>query len=1255
MLDSRITTTSDLSLIQNAVSRPREIVAEYSPLGHPYETTLYKELQKLYGGSGPLSKVFNFAYNASSELGDWCAEYVWTFALSELESQKLERKTEKELNQKLTEEQTAKIEMDIETIREARKYVSEYTFVEPKPTPELFSSKAIMLYNTLHKLFLQASERKCIIFVTRRYTARVLFEFLQRTPPKYLKLGILIGSRGEMSGDSKFSLRQQMLNVSRFRRGVLNCLIATSVAEEGLDIPDCNTVIRFDLYTTMIQYVQSRGRARHSSSTYIHMVEKGNRDHMWSFTEVRGAEATMRNFCQSLPKDRLMDVDAKDDDSDADDGIAYIEPETEAKLTESAAMNLVAHYVGHLPREDDDICQPTYIIKASGQGCFVCELLLPSSSPLYAFEGQASRTKAGAKRSVAFDACLELRAANLLDEYLLPKYRVKSKPKMANAHLALDAHKTNSYAYRNKPEFWKVDDGEPPKELFLTYVIVRNPESLHGEKKFSQIGLFTRKPLPHMPSFIIYGDNGGTSMVDLINAKKSFEPTPHQQYNLNEYTLRCFSDVFNKIFIAEMETMCYWTTPLKDLDSYTPDVYPEDALDMECLSHFNNKMIEMPWDPRFPELLVDRFFVDRVTRARRFTSISYEKYRLADDPIPEDATRVPHIEECDTIKDFSYNHGKRGEKYKFAKWGVDEGQPVYKAGRVLHRLDYLEKPKGNDANCLEHVAYIVPGAFFVSWIPMSQVRAIMIFPAISTRIDSYLHAAQVCSIVGMNIDLGLALEAITKDSDNTHEHGTEQVGKQSGMGSNYERLEFLGDCYLKLGTSIALYIQSNTEDEFQMHVKRMVLVCNQNLFDKACLLGLPAYIQTQGFSRRFWYPQMRLMHGKNVGVEVVKEKDNVHKHRLGDKSIADVCEALIGAALLDQSLDGAAHMVTCILKSPDHIQTCWADYYKTYVKPGWQTATPTASQQKLADDIKAQFGYEFKSPRVLMSAFAHASNPFSYEKVPCYQRLEFLGDALLDQACVRYIFDQHPLADPQWLTEHKMAMVSNKFLGAVCVVLGLHRKLRKVGTQLDVAIRDYEAEILEAREHNSSPDFWVCVPPPPKALPDILEAFIGALFVDSEFNYEVVLWFFDTYIKPYFVDMTLYDDFAGQHPTTFLTKALTNRGCENWGYESEQYKGTDEAYMVTAVMLHDKVFAFGKGVSAKSARVDASEKALKKLSKMSEVKFYNLCDCIRTKKVLADVDSAAREGGMEGEVEGKDGQGDVGRGGSSGEETVNTG
>lgn len=51
-------------------------------------------------------------------------------------------------------------------------------------------------------------------------------------------------------------------------------LVATSVAEEGLDIRQCNVVIRFDLAKTVLAYIQSRGRARKPGSDYVLMLER---------------------------------------------------------------------------------------------------------------------------------------------------------------------------------------------------------------------------------------------------------------------------------------------------------------------------------------------------------------------------------------------------------------------------------------------------------------------------------------------------------------------------------------------------------------------------------------------------------------------------------------------------------------------------------------------------------------------------------------------------------------------------------------------------------------------------------------------------------------------------------------------------------------------------------------------------------------------------------------------------------------------
>ena len=149
------------------------------------------------------------------------------------------------------------------------------------------------------------------------------------------------------------------------------------------------------------------------------------------------------------------------------------------------------------------------------------------------------------------------------------------------------------------------------------------------------------------------------------------------------------------------------------------------------------------------------------------------------------------------------------------------------------------------------------------------------------------------------------------------------------------------------------------------------------------------------------------------------------QHHLGDKTVADVCEALIGAALLSyndtRDMDMAVKAVTKMVSSEYHTVTEWSQYWGLYKEPAWQSATATASQLDLAAQMERKHNYRFQHPRLLRSAFMHPSYPFLYEKVPSYQRLEFLGDALLDMTSIFFLFFRHPDRDPQWLTEHKVS------------------------------------------------------------------------------------------------------------------------------------------------------------------------------------------------------------------------------------------
>ena len=70
---------------------------------------------------------------------------------------------------------------------------------------------------------------------------------------------------------------KQKNRIDEFRKGECKCLLSTSVLEEGLDVADCNYVIRFDKFFSYKSLVQSRGRARAKDSRYLILLNNEDR------------------------------------------------------------------------------------------------------------------------------------------------------------------------------------------------------------------------------------------------------------------------------------------------------------------------------------------------------------------------------------------------------------------------------------------------------------------------------------------------------------------------------------------------------------------------------------------------------------------------------------------------------------------------------------------------------------------------------------------------------------------------------------------------------------------------------------------------------------------------------------------------------------------------------------------------------------------------------------------------------------------
>ncbi|KAH8705121.1 putative RNA helicase/RNAse III [Talaromyces proteolyticus] len=1210
LLNSKIATTSNLALLRQVVTRPDEELWKYPIPKEPFKTKLHEILERKYGNMECLSKIFAYSSQASVELGEWCADRIWLTALREESLPKFQGRLSTS-HQRLAHEDAVKLtEEGTKRLNDLSDMVVKHELPRGAAIFELLSPKVQLLYQNLSKHFEKLPNSKCIVFTKQRHTAKILEDVFKELSVSTMRPGVLIGL--SKSGDSlgtNTTYHQQFKTMMRFKKGELNCLFATSVAEEGLDIPDCNLVVRFDLYETLIQYVQSRGRARHSNSTYALMVEIGNMEHETRLDLVHQSEAVMRRFCESLPKDRMLGYSHDNLDYMLEKDLKkrqYTIRSSGATLTYHSALTILARYASSLQYENDDCPQAHYFV-SSVKDMYQCEVILPEKSPVHRLLGKPATQKSLAKQSAAFDTCLLLRKSNLLDEHFISTYH-RRLPVMRNAKLAIMSRKTAQYPMMTKATFWKQGRGIEPNALFTTLIFLTPVEPL--QRNYASVILLTRERLPQFPEFPIYLEDDIETTIRSIPLTKALTISSNRVKLITTFTLRVFRDLYNKTYEQDTTMMPYWLLPAAtEITMDKTIIDPLDIIDWEAIQFvYDND--EVPGTASKPEEMVGRFVYDRWDGKYRYFLTKINPTLRPSDPPP---SFLPHRKHMENIMDYGLSLYKKARGIFLSS--CDWNQPVFDADLIPLRRNLLEKMTEKERD-VERRSVICLEPMVISAIPASTAATCFVMPAILTRLESYLIAQECCSSLDLKVDLSYALEAITKDSDNTEEHRHEQIHLQRGMGKNYERLEFLGDCFLKMATSIALFAQNPFDQEYDFHVNRMCLLCNRNLYNTAKERKLYEYIRSKGFSRRNWYPEgMKLLRGKS------NESKGSEEHALGEKTIADVCEAIIGASLLsggtehrfDMAVKAVTELVNNDLNDNKSHKACrWADYYQLYSLPPYQTQIPDGFEKKLALQVEEKLGYHFKYPRLLRSAFTHQSFPSAWARVPCYQRLEFLGDSLLDMVCVEDLYERFPDRDPQWLTEHKMAMVSNKFLGTLTVQLGLHTHLQYFSSPLQSQIYQYVEESQLAYENKRSVDFWLSTEDAPKCLPDMLEAYLGAIFVDSEFDFGVIEAFYKKHIKPFFEDMALYDTFANKHPVTFLHNKLSIEfGCIEFSLKAGEIPAVDGAPVIilAAVFVHDEVLAEAKGSSVRGAKMKASQAGLDKLEGLSLDKFRELYRC----------------------------------------------
>ncbi|XP_034046661.1 probable ATP-dependent RNA helicase DHX58 [Thalassophryne amazonica] len=144
--------------------------------------------------------------------------------------------------------------------------------------PRFENPKMAELQSILLDRFSPGVQCRGIIFTKTRKNTQYLTDWVCEN--KALKdAGIRVASlTGAGNGSTYMTQSEQGEIIRKFRQGRLNLLISTSVAEEGLDIPECNLVVRYGLLTNEIAQQQAKGRARAKDSVYSVVAERGGRE-----------------------------------------------------------------------------------------------------------------------------------------------------------------------------------------------------------------------------------------------------------------------------------------------------------------------------------------------------------------------------------------------------------------------------------------------------------------------------------------------------------------------------------------------------------------------------------------------------------------------------------------------------------------------------------------------------------------------------------------------------------------------------------------------------------------------------------------------------------------------------------------------------------------------------------------------------------------------------------------------------------------
>lgn len=372
--------------------------------------------------------------------------------------------------------------------------------------------------------------------------------------------------------------------------------------------------------------------------------------------------------------------------------------------------------------------------------------------------------------------------------------------------------------------------------------------------------------------------------------------------------------------------------------------------------------------------------------------------------------------------------------------------------------------------------------------------------------------------------------------------------------TNNERLEFLGDAVLELVASVHLYFLFPNLEEGGLATYRAALVQNQHLSVLADRLRLQDF--------------MLYAHGPDL----CHDLDLRH-------AMANCFEALMAALYLDGGLEAADVLFGRVLFEFGRSDEC------ELLLAIWQNLPLHPLQEDLPDgdahlidsspvlmrmrEFQESIGVKFDHIRLLARAMTHRNCGYNILTLGHNQRLEFLGDTVLQLIVSDYLYRHFPSHHEGHLSLLRSSLVSNKTQAVV---------------HDDLCMSEY---VIKKPESG-------CVKTKEKA--DFVEALIGALYVDGDL--EICRAFCDVCFFPRLRDFIMnqdWNDAKSQLQQCCLTLRRPNSGePEVPTYRMIECTGPSNNRQYTvAVYFQGERLAKGHGASIQLAEMDAAAIALR--------------------------------------------------------------